>query len=81
MKPMPLARISLSSLRAFEAVARLGSLVEAATELNVSVSAVSHQLRELQDTLNVDLTAKRGRSRPRSDGGFRTHESGPAECS
>ena len=39
---------SMQILRAFHAVARLGITVRAADHLNVTPSAVSHQLRKLQ---------------------------------
>ncbi len=45
----------LPALRAFEAVARLGGFARAATELNVSTSAISHQIRGLEDSLGVRL--------------------------
>lgn len=38
----------LNSLRAFEAAARLGSFREAALELGVTASAISHQVRQLE---------------------------------
>jgi LysR family glycine cleavage system transcriptional activator len=37
----------LSALRSFEAVARLGSVTQAAAELHVTHSAVSQQVRQL----------------------------------
>jgi LysR family transcriptional regulator, glycine cleavage system transcriptional activator len=46
---------SLAALRAFEAAARLGGFARAATSLNVSTSAVSHQVRGLEDSLGVCL--------------------------
>ncbi|WP_174363607.1 LysR family transcriptional regulator [uncultured Caballeronia sp.] len=46
---------SLTALRAFEAAVRLGGFARAAAELNVSTSAVSHQIRGLEDTLGVRL--------------------------
>ena len=46
----------LSALKAFEAVARLGSLSRAAKELSVTKSAISHQLRTLESTLGTALT-------------------------
>ncbi|TNC65376.1 LysR family transcriptional regulator [Rubellimicrobium roseum] len=49
------------SLHCFEAVARHGSVAKAATELGVSASAVSHQLRELAATLGEELVVRRGR--------------------
>jgi LysR family glycine cleavage system transcriptional activator len=45
----------LPALRAFEAVARLKSVREAAQELGLTPSAVSHQLRNLEDHLGVAL--------------------------
>lgn len=45
----------LNPLRAFEATARNGSLTKAASELNVTHGAVSHQIRALEQTLNVTL--------------------------
>jgi LysR family transcriptional regulator, glycine cleavage system transcriptional activator len=45
----------LAALRAFAAVARLGSFARAASELNVSTSAVSHQVRGLEESLGATL--------------------------
>lgn len=45
----------LNSLRAFEAAARHKSFKHAAEELFVSHSAISHQIRRLEEYLNVDL--------------------------
>ena len=45
----------LASLRAFEAVVRLRSFKAAAAELNVSSSAISHQIRRLETELNCRL--------------------------
>jgi LysR family glycine cleavage system transcriptional activator len=50
-KPLP----SLNALRAFEATARLGSVTLAATELCVTPSAVTHQVRKLEEYLDVSL--------------------------
>lgn len=50
----------LAALRAFEAVARLGSLSRAAAELHVTKSAVSHQLRSLEADLGVPLLRRGG---------------------
>lgn len=50
----------LAALRAFEAVARLGSLSRAAAELNVTKSAVSHQLRALEADLETSLLRRGG---------------------
>lgn len=46
---------SLTALVQFEAVARLGSFTFAATELGVTQSAVSRQIRFLEETLDVRL--------------------------
>jgi LysR family glycine cleavage system transcriptional activator len=45
----------LNALRAFEAAARTGSFKEAALELHVSQSAVSHQIKHLEQVLGVKL--------------------------
>lgn len=51
----------LRAVRAFEAIARLGSVTQAAKELAISTSAVSHQLRVLEDFLQMPLTERHGR--------------------
>ena len=51
---------SLNALRAFEAVARLGSIARAADELHVTPAAVSQLVRQLEDYLGVSLM-QRGR--------------------
>jgi LysR family transcriptional regulator, glycine cleavage system transcriptional activator len=48
----------LAALRAFAAVARLGSFARAASELNVTTSAVSHQLRGLEELLGATLLSR-----------------------
>jgi LysR family transcriptional regulator, glycine cleavage system transcriptional activator len=45
----------LNGLRAFEAAARLLSFTRAAAELNVTQSAISHQIRGLEERLGVAL--------------------------
>lgn len=64
-----------AALRAFEAVARRGSLQEAAEELLISASAVSHQVKALETFLGVKLLL-------RQPGGLRPTEAGAAylEC-
>ncbi|MCF7221460.1 LysR family transcriptional regulator [Marilutibacter chinensis] len=52
---------SLSSLRAFEAAARLGSAKRAAEELSVTPAAISHQVRQLEDELGLALFVRRPR--------------------
>jgi LysR family glycine cleavage system transcriptional activator len=50
----------LSSLKAFEAAARLGSVTRAAAELGRTHGAVSRQVRSLQDHLGAPLFDKAG---------------------
>jgi LysR family glycine cleavage system transcriptional activator len=50
----------LSSLKAFEAAARLGSITRAAAELGRTHGAVSRQVRSLQDHLGAPLFDKAG---------------------
>lgn len=53
--------IPLNALRAFEAAARHQSVKQAGLELNVSASAVSHQIRQLESQLGVALFTRDGR--------------------
>ncbi len=48
----------LAALRAFAAVARHGSFARAAATLHVSTSAVSHQVRSLEDALGATLLTR-----------------------
>ena len=48
-------RVPLNAVRAFEAAARYKSLVRAADELCVTPTAVSHQIRLLEDFLQTKL--------------------------
>ncbi|HSZ88434.1 MAG TPA: LysR substrate-binding domain-containing protein [Acetobacteraceae bacterium] len=48
----------LAALRAFAAVARLGSFARAAETLHVSTSAVSHQVRGLEEMLHATLLTR-----------------------
>lgn len=60
---MPEPRLPrLSSLRAFEAAARLGSFREAARELAVTPSAISHQIRLLESETGLLLFRRTGRA-------------------
>lgn len=52
---------SISALLAFEAVARLGSATAAAQELSLTQSAISRQLKTLEEQLGVALLARQGR--------------------
>ncbi|WP_375201554.1 LysR substrate-binding domain-containing protein [Hyphococcus sp.] len=53
---------SPSALRTFEAAARLGSFKAAAEELRVTPTAVSHQVRGLEEALGIALFARRPRA-------------------
>jgi len=52
----------LPALRVFEAAARLGSISAAATELHVTHSAVSQQVKSLEESLGVRLFGRSGRN-------------------
>ncbi|MDM0116368.1 LysR substrate-binding domain-containing protein [Variovorax sp. J22R133] len=52
---MSLSATLLNQLRAFEAVARQGSFKRAASELNVTESALSHHVRHLEEHLGIAL--------------------------
>lgn len=52
---------SLNAVRAFEAAARLGSLKLAAHELSVTPSAISHQVRSLEEYFGTPLFHREGR--------------------
>jgi LysR family glycine cleavage system transcriptional activator len=52
---------SISALLAFEACARLGSATQAATELSLTQSAVSRQIKTLEGQLGVQLMSRQGR--------------------
>ena len=50
-----LSQVSLNGLKAFEAVASYGGVSQAAEALHVSHSAVSHQVKQLEQSLGVSL--------------------------
>lgn len=52
----------LNALRAFEAIARHQSFQRAADELSVTTSAVSHQLRNLEDFMSAELLQRDGKA-------------------
>ncbi|MEM9248692.1 MAG: LysR substrate-binding domain-containing protein [Pseudomonadota bacterium] len=63
------APLPFTSLRAFEAVARRGSFSEAASELSVSQSAVSQQVKSLEEWLGATLLVRSARgARPTPEG-------------
>jgi LysR family transcriptional regulator, glycine cleavage system transcriptional activator len=53
---------SLNGLRAFEAAARHLSFTNAATELNVTQTAISHQIRRLEEELGIQLFVRQNRA-------------------
>jgi LysR family glycine cleavage system transcriptional activator len=59
----------LSALRAFEAAARHRNFTLAAQELNVTPSAVSHQMRQLERWLGVGLFVRKSRPLRLTDAG------------
>lgn len=62
---MPMSALpSLNALRAFEAVVRTGSFRAAAEALFVTQSAISHQIRQLEEYFGTPLFARDG-NRPR----------------
>ena len=50
-----LRRLSIKAIQAFEAAARLGSFALAADDLAVTPSAISHQVRLLEEQLGIVL--------------------------
>ncbi|HEY0329087.1 MAG TPA: transcriptional regulator GcvA [Rhodopseudomonas sp.] len=53
---------SLNGLRAFEAAARHLSFTHAAAELHVTQTAISHQIRRLEDELGIQLFVRQNRT-------------------
>ncbi len=53
---------SIPALLAFEAVARLGSATAAAQDLSVTQSAISRQLKTLEEQIGAQLLARQGRT-------------------
>lgn len=62
---------SMTALRAFDAVARLGSVSAAALELNLTRSAISHRINTLEQNLGFLLTERTGRGVKLTDDGER----------
>lgn len=71
MKKIP----PLKSVQAFEAASRLGSFVAAAQELHLTPSAISHQVRMLEQRLGITLFHRAHRSVELTDIGRRYAES------
>lgn len=59
----------LSALRAFEAAARLGSFKRAAAELGVTPTAISHQVRSLEDHVGMPMFERQVRKVVLTDAG------------
>lgn len=59
----------LTALRSFEAVARLGSISQAASELHVTHSAISQQIKLLENLLGLALFVREGRGLRLSENG------------
>lgn len=57
-----MAELNYHHLRYFQAVAHEGNLTRAAARLNVSQSAVSTQIRQLEERLDQELFERRGRA-------------------
>jgi LysR family transcriptional regulator, glycine cleavage system transcriptional activator len=66
---VPRPPVTLSTLRGFEAAARLASFALAANELHLSHSAVSHQIKLLEEELGQQLFRRVGRSVVLTDAG------------
>lgn len=59
---MLLSNVPISAIRAFEAAARTGSFRDAASELHLTPSAVSHAIRKLESTMSTTLFERSARS-------------------
>ncbi len=64
----------LNAVKAFEAIARHGSVSEAARELHVTHGAVSRQLRLLEEDLGCALFERRGRGLTMTEDGQRLRD-------
>src|ERR1700694_5197465 len=62
MRKMTARLPSLNGLRAFEAAARHLSFTVAASELNVTQTAISHQIRRLEEELGIRLFVRQNRT-------------------
>ena len=66
---MEISQLPLNALRAFEASARLGSFTRAGLELRVTQTAVSHQVKALEEALGVTLFTRLQRGLALTDEG------------
>lgn len=62
MSPYNRLPYSHNGLKVFESVARLMSFTKAADELNVTQSAVSRQIKQLEDELKASLVIRKHRA-------------------
>ena len=62
---------SFHALRAFEAAARLGSFVRASEEMHITASAISHQVRALEEHFGRHLFEAGSRAKVLTDDGAR----------
>ncbi|MBB2496006.1 LysR substrate-binding domain-containing protein [Aquipseudomonas ullengensis] len=69
------ARLPLAALRTFESAARLASFKAAAEELSVTPTAVSHQIRSLENWLGQLLFERLGRGVRLTEAGERLYRS------
>jgi LysR family glycine cleavage system transcriptional activator len=69
--------LPLNALRAFECVARHGSVTQAAAELGVTSGAVSQQIRLLEELIGTKLTVRAGRGMALTAQGARHRRNGP----
>lgn len=67
-------RISLNAVRVFITVARTGSLTAAGADLGVTPSAVSHQLKKLEEELGVRFFQRGNNSVSLTDAGERFYQ-------
>lgn len=70
---MPEMHVTLRQLRAFEAVARLGSFSRAAEELHITQPTVSKQIRQLTDAIGLPLIEQIGKRLHLTEAGERLH--------
>ncbi|MEM7119883.1 MAG: LysR substrate-binding domain-containing protein [Pseudomonadota bacterium] len=64
------SNLPLSALRGFEAAGRLGSFTQAARELNLTQSAISHQISSLEEALGQPLFIRANRAIHLTDAGL-----------
>ncbi|MDF1748263.1 MAG: LysR family transcriptional regulator [Alphaproteobacteria bacterium] len=69
---------SLNAIRVFTVVARRGSLAKAAIELGVTPSAVSHQIRKLEDRIETPLFRRTGNTIELTEAGRMLNEESSA---